>query len=118
VAITGKTGYDFEATMRLVPETFTPRQMDLLLALPTPAAEGMLLAHTGHLSFLDESLWRDVYLALLDEYIEGDEDWEEVLFLVWVVRVLAYTTEVAGHGYDFALSYLETTIRQYREQST
>ncbi len=118
VAITEKTGYDFEATMRLVPETFTPRQMDLLSALPTPAAEGMLLAHTGNLSFLDESLWRDVYLALLDEYIEGDDDWEEVLFLVWVVRVLAYTAEVAGHGYDVALRYLEKTIRQYAYQGT
>jgi len=118
VAITEKTGYDFEATMRLVPETFTPRQMDLLNTLPTPAAEGMLLAHTGNVSFLDESLWRDVYLALLDEYIEGDDDWEEVLFLVWVVRVLAYTAEVASHGYDVALRYLEKTIRQYTYQGT
>jgi mannosylglycerate synthase len=117
-AITEKTGYDFEATMRLLPETFTPRQLDLLSALPTPAAEGMLLAHTGTVSFLDESLWRDVYLALLDEYIEGDSDWEEVLFLVWVVRVLAYTTEVASHGYEVALRYLEGTIRQYTHQGT
>jgi hypothetical protein len=92
--------------------------MDLLSALPIRAAEGMLLAHTGNLSFLDESLWRDVYLALLDEYIEGDDDWEEVLFLVWVVRVLAYTAEVAGHDYDVALRYLERTIRQYMYQKT
>ncbi len=118
LAITEKTGYDFEATMRLVPEVFTPRQLDLLSALPTPAAEGMLQAHTGSVSFLDESLWRDVYLALLDEYIEGDDDWEEVLFLVWMVRVLAYTTEVASHGYDTALRYLETTIRRYAQQGT
>lgn len=114
-SITEKTGYDFEATMRLVPETFTSRQLDLLAALPPSAAEGMLSAHTGSLSFLDEALWREVYLTLLEEYIEGDEDWEEALFLVWVVRVLAYTTEVANHGYDVALRYLEGTIRQYRE---
>ncbi len=117
-AITEKTGYDFEATMRLLPETFTPHQLDLLSALPAPAAEGMLLAHTGNVTFLDESLWRDVYVALLDEYIEDDDDWEKVLFLVWVVRVLAYTTEVASHGYGVALRYLEGTIRQYSYQRT
>ncbi|MFV1960548.1 MAG: mannosylglycerate synthase domain-containing protein [Acidimicrobiia bacterium] len=116
-SITKKTGYDFEATMRLIPKTFTSRQLDVLATLPTPVMEGMLTAHTGNVSFLEESLWHDVYLALLDEYIEGDDDWEEMLFLVWVVRVLAYTTDVARTGYDGALEYLEGTIRQYRERS-
>jgi mannosylglycerate synthase len=116
-SITKKTGYDFEATMRLIPKTFTSRQLDALATLPTPAMEGMLTAHTGNVSFLEESLWHDVYLALLDEYIEGDDDWEEMLFLVWVVRVLAYTTDVARAGYDGALKYLEGTIHKYRERS-
>ena len=69
-----------------------------------------MFAHTGKVSFLNESHWHDVYLALLEEYIEGDNDWEEVLFLVWVVRVLACTTDVADAGYDSALRYLEGTI--------
>ena len=115
-SITKKTGYDFEATMRLIPKTFTFSQLDVLAALPAPAMEGMLSAHTGNVSFLNESLWHYVYLALLDNYIEGDEDWEEVLFLVWVVRVLAYTAHEAGAGYDSALRYLEGTIHRYRER--
>ena len=116
-SITGKTGYDFAATMTLIPKTFTFRQLDVLATLPAPVMEGMLSAHTGNVSFLNESLWHDVYLALLEEYIEGDDDWEEVLFLVWVVRVLAYTTDVADAGYDSALRYLEGTIHRYRERS-
>ncbi|MCZ6737916.1 MAG: hypothetical protein O7B77_08050 [Actinobacteria bacterium] len=116
-SITGKTGYDFAATMTLIPKTFTFRQLDVLATLPAPVMEGMLSAHTGKVSFLNESLWHDVYLALLEEYIEGDDDWEEVLFLVWVVRVLAYTTDVADAGYDSALRYLEGTIHRYRERS-
>ncbi|MCH8971695.1 MAG: hypothetical protein IH918_06365, partial [Acidobacteria bacterium] len=115
-SITRKAGYDLEATMRLIPKTFTFSQLDVLAALPAPAMEGMLSAHTGNVSFLNESLWHDVYLALLDNYIEGDEDWEEVLFLVWVVRVLAYTAHEAGAGYDSALRYLEGTIHRYRER--
>ncbi len=115
-SITRKAGYDLEATMRLIPKTFTFSQLDVLAALPAPAMEGMLSAHTGNVSFLNESLWHDVYLALLDNYIEGDEDWEEVLFLVWMVRVLAYTTHEAGAGYDSALRYLEGTIYRYRER--
>ena len=115
-SITKEIGYDLEATMRLIPKTFTFRQLDVLAALPAPAMEGMLSAHTGNVSFLNESLWHDVYLALLDNYIEGDEDWEEVLFLVWMVRVLAYTTHEAGAGYDSALRYLEGTIHRYRER--
>ena len=117
VSITKKTGYDFEATMKLIPKTFTVRQLDVLGTLPAPVMEGMLSAHTGNVSFLDESLWHEVYLALLDEYIDGDDDWEEVLFLVWMVRVLAYTTDVADAGYDAALRYLEQTIHQYRDRS-
>ncbi len=113
-SITNKIGYDYEATLELVPTSFSPRQLDLLSKLPEPAYEGMISAHTGRVSFMDEDLWQGVYLALLNQFVRDDEDWEEILFLLWVVRVLAYTKDVAANGYEQAMEYLQGTIRHYR----
>jgi mannosylglycerate synthase len=112
--ITDKIGYDYESTLQLLPPSLTARQLELMSTLSKPVNQGMISAHTGQVSFMDEALWHDVYLVLLDEFVPDDKDWEEVLFLLWVVRVLAYTTDVAMKGYQQAMDYLQGTIRQYR----
>ena len=114
-SITSKIGYDYGTTLELIPSVFTDRQLELLSTLPGLANEGMISAHTGRVSFMDEDLWREVYIVLLVEFARDDEDWEELLFLLWVVRVLAYTREVAANGYEQAMKYLKGTIRHYRE---
>jgi hypothetical protein len=114
-SITSKIGYDYGTTLELIPPIFTDRQLELLSTLPGLANEGMISAHTGRVSFMDEDLWREVYIVLLVEFARDDEDWEELLFLLWVVRVLAYTRDVAANGYEQAMKYLRGTIRHYRE---
>jgi mannosylglycerate synthase len=114
-SIASKIGYDYDTTLELIPSVFTDRQLKLLSILPDLANEGMISAHTGRVSFMDEDLWREVYLVLLDEFAQDDEDWEELLFLLWVVRVLAYTKDVVPNGYGRAMKYLQSTIRHYRE---
>ena len=115
-SITNKIGYDYEATLELIPHSFTDRQLELLSTLPEPVGRGMMSAHTGQVSFMNENLWGDLYLVLLSQFDQDDEDWAELLFLLWVVRVLAYTKDVAMHGYEEAMEYLQNTIYQYREQ--
>ena len=42
-------------------------------------------------SFADEEAWVKAFVIFLDNFEKGDEDWEELLFKVWVARVLNHT---------------------------
>jgi hypothetical protein len=42
-----------------------------------------------------------------------DPAWESLAFRLWLTRVLAYTTNHAGNGFDAAMAYLESTIVHY-----
>ena len=102
----------------MVPDTWSERQTELLSLFPTPIRDGMLAARKQtSFSFMDEWAWYEVYQILLDEYVEGDPDWEDLLFHLWVVRVLGYTHEVAMRGYGFALRYLRGMIQRYLYRS-
>lgn len=117
-SIAEKVGYDVERTMQLIPETWSEQQIELLSLFPAPIRDGMLAARKQtSFSFMDEWAWYDVYQILLDEYVEGDLDWEDLLFHLWVVRVLGYTHEVAVRGYGFALRYLRGMIQRYLYRS-
>ncbi len=113
-SIAENVGYDVEGTMQLVPESWSGRQAELLSYFPVPVRDGMLAAgrHTAF-SFMDEWAWYDVYRTLLDEFVEGDPDWEDLLFHLWMVRVLAYTHDVALRGYGYAQRYLRGMVYRY-----
>jgi mannosylglycerate synthase len=53
-------------------------------------------------------------LVLLEHFKKGDSDWEELLFKLWILRVLNYTTTVALRGYDFSQRYLHEMVHRYR----
>ena len=69
------------------------------------------------LGFLDGDLWGDTYRVLLDSFDPDDRDWRDLLFRLWVARVLSYTVTEAVRGYDAAIEYLNTTIEHYRRGS-
>lgn len=117
-SIAGKVAYDVEATMRLIPESWSGRQAELFSLFPDEVRTGMLGAGSASsFSFMDEWAWYEAFQVLLDEYVEGDPDWEELLFHLWMVRVLAYTSDVATHGYEHAVRYLRGMIHRYLYRS-
>ncbi len=63
---------------------------------------------------MNATVWARVYLQLLDVFVFGDREWEELLFKLWVVRVLNHTCKSAIRGFDFSRNDLLETIESYR----
>ncbi len=116
--IAEKIGYDVEESVLLLPLGWSERQTELLELFPVPVRDGML-ATRGYprFVFMDELGWRDSFCVLLEHFVHGDEDWEELLFKLWVVRVLNYTLTQALRGYSHAMRYLHWMVDHYRASS-
>ncbi|MGZ5382437.1 MAG: mannosylglycerate synthase domain-containing protein [Acidimicrobiia bacterium] len=113
--IKGKVAYDFESTMQLVGSDWTPRQEDLLALLPVAVRDGMLAARGyPRFSFMDDRTWFETFSDLLDHFVKSDQDWEALLFRLWIVRVLQYTVSEALRGYDHAMAHLARMVESYR----
>ena len=50
------------------------------------------------------------YPVFLNNFQMGDTDWEEILFKVWVGRVLNYTLRDVVRGYDAAIDTLREMV--------
>jgi mannosylglycerate synthase len=117
-AIAEKLGYNVEATMQLLTERWTQRQRGLLDVFPVTVQDGMEAnRHRITFAFMDEAHWYEVYSILLDEFVPGDPDWEELLFKLWTMRVLHYTTTSAIRGYSYAQRDLHAMIGRYLRRS-
>ncbi|PXF44895.1 Mannosylglycerate synthase [Gracilariopsis chorda] len=102
--ITEKIGYDIEKSMRLLREKWTARQKGLLELFPEKAKCGLLRASEWpEFMFMDEQCWVSAYKVLLDHFNVFDEDWRELIFKMWVARVLNYTMRHVTRGYHCAL---------------
>ena len=66
------------------------------------------------LGFFDADLWGSTYRVMLESFDVADWDWRELLFRLWVARVLSYTVNEAVRGYDASMEYLQSTIDRYR----
>jgi hypothetical protein len=111
-SITEKIGFDIEATQILLTSGWTDRQVELLGRYfpPEVAAGAKSWQEWPQTSFLDEPTWLATLRALLDSFVLGDADWEELAFRLWVGRVLQYTMTVAIRGHAFALAYLNQMV--------
>ena len=116
--ITEKLGFDLEGTLGLLSERWTPRQEELLALFPTHVRHEMP-GNKQHprFAFMDEMDWMDSYGVLLEHFVLGDDDWEELLFKLWITRVLNYATTVAIRGYDYSQRYLHAMVRRFRLQA-
>ncbi|MGY4706148.1 mannosylglycerate synthase domain-containing protein [Candidatus Bipolaricaulota sp. J31] len=109
-----RIGYDFERTLWLLRENWTDRQVELLELFPKEVREGLLTSRQyPRFSFMDEDTWAEVYRVLLAHFDARDADWAELLFKLWIARVLQYTVTVALRGYDYALYYLHRMVARY-----
>jgi mannosylglycerate synthase len=117
-AISEKLGYDIEASMSLLTERWSPRQEELAAIFPVPIRDGLLAnQQRPRFGFLDEAAWFETYSILLAEFDKDDDDWRELLFKLWIIRVLNYTTHAAARGYAYGMRYLRSMVERYLRQA-
>ncbi len=71
------------------------------------------MVDTGDHGFLNETVWHAILTQFSGGQSEADPAIADLIFRLWVGRVLNYTTTHAAKGYEHALSYLQYTIDQY-----
>ena len=62
---------------------------------------------------MGEDEWFEVYGVLLEHFDPADEDWKELIFKLWMTRVLNYTVTEALRGFNGAQRYLRNSIKRY-----
>jgi mannosylglycerate synthase len=111
--VASAVGYSVDDTIGLLRLGWTERQMQLLGLFPREVQSGMgALRDYPSVGFMDEDTWYETFLRLLTHYDADDADWHELLFRLWVVRVLNYTFTEAMRGHAAATSYLEGMIER------
>jgi mannosylglycerate synthase len=109
-----KVGYDFDGTLALLADGWTDRQLELLKYFPKRVGKGLESCRRfPRPSSMDEDAWYETYQVLLREFRADDPDWQELLFKLWLTRVLSYTINVALRGYDHAMFYLHGMVERY-----
>ncbi len=113
-----KTAYDLEGSIHLLMEGWTAKQLELLNYFPNEVRDGMMeCQRKPRFIFMDAENWYSTYEVLLEHFDPEDKDWRELLFKLWIARVLNYTTKVALKGYDYALFYLYQMIESFIRKS-
>lgn len=103
-SVTTKIGYDVEKSLKLLRENWNDRQLELLTLFRSDIQDGLLGASEWpEFQFMDEEAWVCAYKVFLEHFDLEDEDWKEILFKMWVARVLNYTIRHVLRGYHVAL---------------
>ena len=106
--------YDVEGTVRLLETGWSAEEIRLAESLPDDLLSLLLDdPRRPRFELMDADRWYVSHGFLLHGFALGDPAWESLAFRLWLTRVLAYTTNQAGEGFDAAMTYLESTIRGY-----
>lgn len=106
--------YDVAGTVPLLEAGWSEEEIRLVERLPADLF-GFLLDDPARPRFelMDADRWYVAHGFLLEGFALEDPAWESLAFRLWLTRVLAYTTDQAGKGFDAAMAYLESTILHY-----
>lgn len=109
-----KVGYDVEGTIHLLSQNWTEKQEEILDLFPRQVSSPMLEnRERPRFNFMDADNWFRVYEVLLENFDLDSEAWKELLFKLWVTRVLNYTSHEALKGYDHTMHYLYQMIERF-----
>ena len=111
-SIAEKIGYDVQATQSLLSSGWSEGQVALLTDFFAPeiASGAKEWRNWPDSSFLDEDAWFSALRTMMDHFVFGDTDWEDLVFRLWVGRVLNYTMRVAVRGHPHSMAYLNDMI--------
>ena len=113
-----KLSYKIEKTLFLLKKGWTRKQLSYLKFFPKKVQKRMKECQNyPRFSFMTKKTWFETFKILVEKFKKGDKDWEELLFKLWVARVLDYTLKIAIKGYNYALDYLEKMIEDYKDWS-
>jgi mannosylglycerate synthase len=99
--------YDIERSRALLGDVWPPAETALLAARPGEVAGPLLSGSPDDVfGLIDAALWHELHGFLMEGFVLGDPAWESLGFRLWLMRVLAYTTQQATLGYDRAMAYL------------
>lgn len=106
--------YDVAGTIPLLEARWSEEEIRLVERLPAELFGFLLDDPTRpRLELMDADRWYVAHGFLLESFALEDPAWESLAFRLWLTRVLAYTTNQAGKGFDAAMAYLESTILHY-----
>ena len=111
-----QSGYSVEATLPLLTAAWGPGELEYVSGiLPDDILDPVLgMVETGDYGFLDETTWHVVLTAIARPgRFDPTPMRDDLIFRLWVGRVLNYTTTHAVRGYEHALDYLQGTIDDY-----
>jgi mannosylglycerate synthase len=109
-----KIAYSLEESLHLLVDGWTERQLAFLDHFPKEVRDGMKRClQEPCFGFMDSKQWYETYKVLLTHFRPQDNDWRELLFKLWIARVLNYTTKIAICGYDYALFYLYRMVEEF-----
>ncbi|MBL7075026.1 hypothetical protein ISS37_07300 [candidate division KSB1 bacterium] len=119
-AIREKKAFDLEGTIPLLRENWTKEEVELLDLFPTNIREGMLACSENSsrpdVRFISPEAWYEAYKILLANFLEAKKPWQELLFHLWLARVLNHTIHYAAKGYDYAMQSLYDMISYFEKE--
>lgn len=109
-----KTAFDVKETIPLLTVDWTEEEMELLNFFPSKIKKGMRSCRNNlDLHFMDPQAWYEVYEILLEKFDQNKKAWRDLLFRLWIARVLNHTFYYASKGYEYAMKSLEAMISNF-----
>lgn len=116
--VTRTIGYGVEKSLKLLRENWTSGQFQLLEKFDNGVKLGMArAAEWPEYQFMDEDAWAQAYDVCLEHFEKHDSDWRELLFKMWVARVLNYTMKHVLRGYDCAIEANTRMVQKVLRES-
>jgi len=106
--------FDVKGTLPLLRENWTEEEIELLALFPARIRKGILSHHRDiDVRFMNPDAWYEVYGILLREFNQNSRAWRDLLFRLWVARVLNHTFYYASRGYDYAMKSLNDMVSSF-----
>lgn len=115
-----KKAFDVRGTVFLLKkENWSPEEKELLDLFPVRIRKGMLaLQKSNHVDvrFMNPENWYEVYGVLLRHFNQKSCAWKNLLFRLWVARVLNHTFYFVSKSYQQAMESLYQMITSFKQK--